>query len=206
MSRKRKSRKVTAETKVVTLDKNVGATAELSQRHTIVARKGVRSHRVQTRLERWIEAGDVSPEAGHAGWRFGKDYASSLGKGRSAWRVGLEPVKAGAGHDPYEVALNAAGRLREAIAAMNVAPVPCAWVRPSELLHWFVIEDASVREIAEKCAMPDERRAKRLLIRYLGVLAEHYGRVDAERGRDITPSTAVDVLAKFTPPLIDEAA
>jgi hypothetical protein len=76
--KRRKSRKSEA---AVVADDNVGATLELSRRHEIVVRAGIRGgQRVRSRLERLIENGDVSPEAGYAGFRYGRDWALSLAR------------------------------------------------------------------------------------------------------------------------------
>jgi hypothetical protein len=111
------------------------------------------------------------------GFRFGQDHALSLGKANR--RGGL--VCRG-----FRRTRAAAIRISRLLMRTGV-PRRAVGCSPSEIAQWFVVEDAPIVEIGQQCTTGDNRRDRRLIVRYLTVLARHDQEVDQANGRDVTP-------------------
>jgi hypothetical protein len=207
MSKHKRTRKSEAAV-VAAIAAELAPTPQLSAKFQLISRAGVQGgRRIQTRLERMIEAGDIPPESGYAGWRFGRDWIMSFGKGRVGWQIERSPVATGQ-KDPFDTKIDAATRVRAASEALDAAAKPpCAWVTAAEVVRAFVVDDAPLIEISQRCGFGDDRKAKRRLVAYLDILAEHYRAADEDAGRSDAPHSRNAVLQRLQPPLdADEAA
>jgi hypothetical protein len=193
--KRRRTRKPVATPAIVSDD--TAPTPEWLSKHVQVRHGSAR--RILTRLEKWLESGDISAAAGAAGLRFHRDYSLALGKSMAKWNLGM-PRTIGGDRDPTTTTLDAASRYRMACTAIAATGLP------ARAIEWLVIDDLSVREISQRLSTPNEKKVKRMLIAALDALAEFYSDLDGERGRDETPQTVGDALSLFSPPLADAEA
>jgi hypothetical protein len=186
-------------------DDDNAPTPQLALRHQIT-RHGS-AFRKLSRLERLVESGEISPQAGDSGRRYGSDYEIAFGGGfGSSWKLGQPPSQIRGGFDLGQVVVDATARVRAVAVFLNkTAQAPSPGCRPAQILQLAIVQDLPWSDVARQVGSPDVKKVKRLTLGYLDALATHYAAVDAERGRDDLAHTQAVALARFAPELPEAA-
>jgi hypothetical protein len=187
-------------TQIDALDARDGPPPEFHQHHEVATRAGGSGgKRVKTRLEQLLLADDISPEEAEAGLRFAGAFLMGCISGSKASFLREPGGSSTGGFNRPVIRSEAYGRYQAAAHAIASSFDDTTTGRDTaEWLRMFVVDDCPFSEIAQY-ATTTPKTVKRRIIRALGILAGHYGELDAARGKSTTVGNRDAALRRFEP-------